>query len=173
MQKHWEGSVHIDAPVAEVFTYLTDFNRHPEWDGFAEKVEQIHGGTASGVGAEWKVWERLDLFSQGKRGTRFKDGLGLAKRQVRHVELNQRIVWHTHPTPPVGISADFTFEVAPDGTGTRVTQHVQVNVPGVVHSVGRLVAKNLDEKQEAQWQANLDNLKQVVEGAAVREPVAV
>lgn len=172
MHKHWEGTVHVDAPVERVFAYLADFERHPEWDRFTVRVEQTSPGDASGVGAEWRVYERLNVFSQGSHESRFKNGTGLAKREVRELVPNQRLTWHTHPVPKVGVSADFTFEVEPDGQGTKVTQRVQVNVPGLVDAVGRLVAKNLDAKQQAQWQAGLAGLKQLAESAA-REPAAV
>ena len=172
MQKHWEGSVYIDAPAEEVFAYLTDVTRHPDWDAFTEKVELRNPGNEHGVGAEWKVYERLNLFSQGKRGTRWKNTMGVAHREMREIVPYSRVAWHTHPVPAIGINADFTFELEPEGEGTRVKQTVQLNIPGVIEFIGRPVEKRIDPKQRELWQASLEQLKAVVEANA-RVPASV
>lgn len=173
MQKEWEGSIYIEAPVDKVFSYLADVSRHPEWDGFVAQVKQIAPGNERGEGSEWEVRERMNLVVHGKREPRWKNSAGLAHRQLREVVANRRVSWHSHPVPKVGISADFAWDLAPEGSGTRVTQHVTVHVPGLVDTVGKLVLRNLDQNLREQWAKNLENLKSVVERAPVPQAVSV
>jgi uncharacterized membrane protein len=173
MQKEWEGSIYVQAPVDKVFSYLADVSRHPEWDVFAARVTQLTPGNEQGEGSEWEVHERLNLVVRGKREPRWKNGAGITHRQLREVVANRRVSWHSHPVPKVGISADFAWELAPEGAGTRVTQRVTVHVPGLVDTVGKLVARNLDQNLQQQWEKNLENLKSVAEGARVPHAASV
>jgi uncharacterized membrane protein len=173
MQKFWEGSVHVDAPADEVWAWVADFNRHPEWDRFTKSIELVKAGDELGVGAEWKVKEQLGMFTAEDKKNWFEHGMATGKREVRHVVPGRKIVWHTYPVPKMGISAEFTFELIPESEGTLLRQAVQLNVPGVMDVVGRVVAPKRDRIQQALWQKNLDQLKGVVEGAGVREAVAV
>jgi uncharacterized membrane protein len=162
MQKLWEGSVHIDAPVGQVFPYLADFYRHPEWDRLTLKVEKTKDGDSSGAGAEWRIHETCDLFSLGPPGAHVKQGTGLAKRVVKEVVPNKTVAWHAHPIPKLGISTDYLYQVESDGDGTKVTQRVTVNVPGVLDKVARLVAKNLDSNLRQIWPQSLQRLETLV-----------
>jgi uncharacterized membrane protein len=173
MQKYWEGSVHIEAPVDEVWAYVSDFNRHPEWDGFTKEVSLAKPGDALGVGSEWKVKEPLGMLKSDGNKNWLDHGVAPARREVRHIVPGQKIVWHTHPVPKVGVNAEFTIELIAEGPGTLVRELVEVSVPGVVDVVGRVLVPKRDKIQQAAWQKNLDQLKQVVEGAGVREAVAV
>lgn len=164
MQKQWQGEVHINASVAEVFPYIADFSRHPEWDRFTKNLEQTKPAAADGSGAEWKVYEKLGVFFLGERDESARHTTGLAKRHVREVVQNEKVVWHSHPIPNVGISADFTYTLTSEPEGTRLQQVVVVNVPGVVEAVGRLIVRNLDQRQQGQWTLNLQHLKAVCEG---------
>lgn len=169
MKKAWEHSVLIDAPVDQVFTQVADFNRHVDWDHFTRKVELSKSGDARGVGAEWKVYEKLGLFSLGESRPEPKNLTGLAKRLVREVSPNQRVAWHTHPIPNVGISADISYDFASEGNKTRVTFTSVVAVPGMMETVGRLVLRNLDTRQHNQWQEAVERLKEVAEEAHARQ----
>jgi uncharacterized membrane protein len=162
MQKLWEGSVHIDAPVDQVFPYLADFNRHPEWDRATLKVEKTKEGDSSGAGAEWRIHETFDLFSFGLAEPEAKKGTGLVKRVVREVVPNRKVEWHAHPIPRLGVSADYLFQVEKDGKGTKVTQQVIFNVPGIVEAVARVVARNLDSNLRQIWPNNLKQLETLV-----------
>jgi hypothetical protein len=76
--------------------------------------------------------------------------------------------------PNVGVSADLSYDFAPEGDATKVTFNAVVSVPAVVEKVGRVILRNLDTRQQAQWSASLDQLKAMAEGAAVpQEAVAV
>jgi uncharacterized membrane protein len=173
MQKFWEGSVHIDAPVDEVWPYVSDFNRHPEWDLFTKEVELAKAGDELGVGSEWKVKEPLSMLKDEGKKNWFEHGSAPGRREVRHVVPKQKIVWQSYPVPKIGVSAEFTIELIPDGGRTLVRQTVQLNVPSVLDIFGQALLPQRDRVQQTLWQKNLDRLKGIVEGAPVREAVAV
>ena len=183
MQKYWEGSVHVDASVDEVWAAVADFNRHPEWDGFTKEISLEKAGDELGVGSEWKVREYLGMLKSDGKKNWFEHGAAPAKREVRHVVAGKKIVWHTHPVPKIGVNAEFTVELIPESGGTLVREQVDLHVPGVMDVVGRVLAPKRDKLQQEAWQKNLDNLKKFVETgepvshaeeeAEVREAVAV
>jgi uncharacterized membrane protein len=180
MQKYWEGSVHVDASAEEVWAYVADFNRHPEWDTFTKEISLAKAGDENGVGSEWKVREHLGMLKSEGNKSWLDHGVAPARREVRHVVPGQKIVWHTHPVPKISVSAEFTVELIPENGGTLVRELVNLHVPGVMDVVGHVLAPKRDRIQQAAWQKNLDQLKQAVEGgekaaeaAPVREAVAV
>jgi len=164
MSKQWTGSVWIDAPVEEVFAYLADFTRHPEWDEATKRVEQTESGDAAGVGNEYKAYEALNSVSSfGGRDALLKDQAGLAKRKVTAMVPGQRIAWHSYPLPRMGVSADCAFTFETENGGARLTQSVEINsLPGADAVIG-FVFRSLDDKQRAQWNANLNRLKEAAE----------
>ena len=172
MGKEWTGTVRIEAPVEQVFAYLADFTRHPEWDASTHRVELHQPGDANGVGAVYRAYESLSSLAPDTTGSPMKDRAGLADREVKELVPNRRIAWHTHTVPRMGISADASFDLEPDGDGTTVNQTVRVKVPGVLDAIGKAVFRQLDDKQTAQWESNLQNLKQATESGTpvVREP---
>lgn len=177
MAKQWQGTVSINAPVSEVYRFLADFSRHAEWDHSAAQVEQLEGGDANGIGAKWRIHEKLDsLKGNPERNSLLHlDGsVGVTVRQVRELVPNQRVAWHTYPIPRMGITADCAFELVEENGGTKLTETVQVNVLGVLDSLGKFVFRSLDAKQTAQWTANLDAIRAICEGesAPVREAVS-
>jgi uncharacterized membrane protein len=173
MQKLWEGSVHVDAPAEDVWAYVADFNRHPEWDAFAKEVSLVKAGDELGVGAEWKVREPLGMLKSEGNKNWLEHGVAPARRQVRHIIPGQKIVWFTQPVPKVGVNAEVTVEIIPDGNGALVRQAIELHVPGVMDVVGRVLVPKRDQLLQEAWQKNLNQLKRVVEGATVREAVAV
>jgi uncharacterized membrane protein len=166
VKKAWEHSVVVQAPVEQVYQLVADISRHPEWDKFTKRVELAKPGQSDGVGAEWKVYEQLGLFSLGEvAGPDSKHLSGLAKRVVRELVPNARVSWHTNAVPNVGVSADMTYEFASNGSETTVTLHTVVSVPGVIERVGRVILSNLDKRQQGQWAASMENLKAQAEVA--------
>jgi uncharacterized membrane protein len=173
MKKSWQHSVLVEAPVDEVYRLVANFENHPEWDRFTKKVERTKAGDAAGVGDEWRVYEQMGLFSLGEPEKDPKFMTGIAKRVVRQATENECVEWHTHPVPNIGISADLSYGFVAEGSSTRVNFSAVVAVPGVVEKVGRIVLRNLDTRQQSQWQSSLEHLKGVAEGAHTRELVAV
>jgi uncharacterized membrane protein len=174
MKKAWEHSV-VQTPVEHVFNLVADVNRHPEWDKFTKRVELSKAGQVDGVGTEWKVYEHLGLFSLGEvMSSDSKHLSGLAKRVIRELVPNKRVSWHTNPAPNIGISAEMTYAFEAVGDATKVTFQSVVSVPGVLERVGRVILRNLDGRQQDQWRASMDNMKQLAEAAyAVNGKVAV
>lgn len=165
-KQQWTGSVWVNAPLDEVYGYLADFTRHPEWDDATVRVEQTAPGDATGVGAEYKAYESLGKVAKVGSGDSFiKDQAGLAKREVREMILNRRLAWHTHPVPNIGVSADCAFNLSAENDGTTVTQTVEVSTLPGLHAITSFVFRSLDAKQQASWAANLDRLKTAVEHA--------
>jgi uncharacterized membrane protein len=171
MKKSWQHSVLVDAPVEHVFELVADFEHHVEWDRFTKKVELTKSGDANGIGAEWRVYEQMGLYSLGQPEYDPKFMTGIAKRVVRQVSQNQRVDWYTHPVPNIGISAEISYEFLPEASGTKVTFTAVVAVPGVLEKVGRVMLKNLDTRQHGQWQSSLDHLKGAAEAAHAKQLV--
>jgi uncharacterized protein YndB with AHSA1/START domain len=77
-----EVSVEIDAPVAEVYSYLADFPRHPEWSSAAlTDLRMLTPGPIS-VGSEFETVDHVP----SKQVTRSR---------VTALEPNRRIGWHS------------------------------------------------------------------------------
>lgn len=169
MSKEWTGSVHVAAPVEQVYDYLADFTRHAEWDEATDRVEHLEG---EGVGAKYRAYERLNsLLGVGDGDGFLRNQAGLAHRQVTSLVPHTDIEWNTYPVPRIGISADCAFALAPDGAGTRVTQTVRINTPSVIDAMEKVVFRSMDAKQQAQWERNLQTMKGLVERhAPVLEP---
>jgi uncharacterized membrane protein len=173
MKKSWQHSVDIEAPIDQVYELVAGFDHHPEWDRFTKKVELLKEGDANGSGAEWRVYEQMGLFSLGQPEKDPKFLTGIAKRVVRNATPNERIDWYTHPVPNIGITAEMSYEFAAEGSGTKVTFTAVVSVPGVLEKVGRIILRNLDTRQQSQWQSSLEHLKSTAEGARSENLVAV
>lgn len=171
MKKAWEHSVVVKAPVDQVYALVADMWRHADWDKFTKRVELSKEGDANGVGAEWKAYEQMGLFSLGEKEADSRHLTGIAKRVVREAVPNQRVAWHTHSVPNVGVSADLSYDFVAQGDETKVTFKSVVSVPTVVERVAGVITRNLDSRQHAQWAASLERLRDVAEQAHARQPV--
>jgi hypothetical protein len=175
MGKCWQGEVHIDAPVSEVYRFLADFSRHNEWDSSVTRLELVEKGDANGIGDHWRAYEKLDTL-QSDRGRKpllqLHGNVGVAVREVRELVPNKRVAWHTYPVPRMGITADCSFDLEEENGGTKLTETVQINALSVLESFGKFVFKSLDAKQTAQWEQNLQAVRQAVEAATPAAAVA-
>ena len=173
MAKQWQGTVHIDAPVSEVYRYLADFAHHPEWDQSVSRIQQVEKGDANGVGAQWRSYELLDSL-QSDRGRKpllhLQGSVGVAIREVRELVPNQRIAWHSYPIPRMGVTSDCAFELEEEDGGTKLTETVQINAPSILDSFGKFVFRSLDAKLTAQWEANLQAVRHHFEPVTVDAP---
>jgi hypothetical protein len=173
MAKQWQGTVFVNAPVSEVYRFLADFSRHSEWDQTATRLEQVEKGDANGIGAQWRSYEKLDTL-QSDRGRKpllhVHGSVGVAVREVRELAPDKRIAWHSYPVPRMGVTADCAFDLEEENGGTRVTETVQINAPGVMESFGKFVFRSLDAKLTAQWESNLQGIRHHFEPATVEAP---
>jgi len=171
---HWKGSVVVAAPAAEVYAYLADFARHPEWDQTTQKVELSEAGDATGVGAKWKAYEALDSLQSDRERKPVFDlagKVGLTVRQVKELTPDRRVAWHGYPIPRMGTTGDYAFSIEATPDGTAVTFEVSLNTPPVVDAIAKKVFSSMEGKQHEQWTQSLERLKARCEHAT--EPVAV
>lgn len=162
----WSGSVVVAAPRDRVYAYLADFPRHAEWAQTLERLELIHPGDASGVGARYRTVERQALQRDRRPLAPLTRGMRVVTIcEVRELTPNRKIAWHAHSSPRVlGLYADLSFELHDQDGGTRVTQHNHFHQPDLVARLFRLrFGDDVVQQGRAQWQAGLENIKLVIE----------
>jgi uncharacterized membrane protein len=177
MERQWQGSVHVDAPVEQVYRYLADFPKHCEWAQTLERMEQIKPGDSAGIGRTYKTTERQAFQSdRAPRETLDKGFKGTTMCEVRELVPNTRIAWHSYAVPKMGVSADLAFDLAADADGgTTVTQRITMHQPALPMWIFRkFVFKMSEEEMEtralAQWDASLANIKAIVEESKADTP---
>ena len=165
----------IEAPVELVYARLAAIDRHLEWDETASRAEPMTEDNTTGVGAEWKVYERFSLMHAitGDGDEREKQGTALSKRTLKELVPNERVVWTTHTLPNLGVSATLAWTLSAEGHSTRASVDVSLSVPTVVEKVGRVMFRHLDTKFEVQLNTAIDKLKAVSEAEFAKMAVAV
>lgn len=172
MDLQWQGSVDIAAPVDRVYAYLADFPRHCEWAQTIESMELIKPGSADGIGAVYKTYERQAFQSDRapKGPMPEKASKATTECEVTELKPNSRIAWKAKLTPKsMGVNAKLSFELsANDDGGTHLTQHILLHQPWVVAKIVsplmfRTKSDEMQSKGRAQWQASLDNIKRILE----------
>lgn len=92
--------IEFDRPVAEVFGYLTDPRRRPEWQSSLRRVADVHG--------------------RGEAGTTWRDvTVTGAQPRMRVTEHETDVHW-TEVGEWHGVEATLTLGFTPHGAGTRV-----------------------------------------------------
>jgi uncharacterized protein YndB with AHSA1/START domain len=168
MDTNWQGTIRIDAPIDQVFSYLADFPRHCEWAQTLERMEQIRAGDSAGVGARYLTIERQAMQSDRKPREALTRGMRVKTMcEVRELMLNRRIAWHAHTVPQaMGLFADLSFELTPDADGgVLLTQNYRFHQPGPMVLLFKLIfGRDIAAKGFAQWEAGLSNIKAILEG---------
>lgn len=172
MEHHWEGSIHIAAPLTRVYRYLADLPRHCEWAQTLERMEQVRLGDSRGIGATYRTDERQAFHSDRRPReslTNRKAFKGTTVCEVRELVPDRRIAWHAYAVPRIGVHADLAFDLTPrtDG-GTMLTQRITMHQPALPLWVFRklvfkMSAEEMTAKAEAQWRASLRNIKAILE----------
>jgi uncharacterized protein YndB with AHSA1/START domain len=100
-----EDSVHIDAPVEDVWTLVSDVRRMPEWSPQVDSTRLREGFDRVTLGAQFTNRNSIDdlVWTTHAEVVRFEPDHEIAFR----VEENW-VIW--------------SFTVAPDGSGTLLTQ---------------------------------------------------
>lgn len=142
--KTW--TVRANRPVEEVFTYLADVSRHPEWSPKAMRVEDVPGQVAKGTRFTSYGWVPGDKEH---------------RNEVEVTELDP-------PTRMVLVSREEggeefvnTFELTPVGAGTTITRTMDMPKPsgpmGLIFPLAvALVAVPGVQKGMEKLRANLD-----------------
>jgi uncharacterized membrane protein len=172
MEMSWRNSIHVNAPVEEVYLYLADLPRHAGWSQTVERLDLIQPGDSRGVGAKYLTYERQAFQSDRKPGEPLTKGFkGKTIAEVRELEPHKRIAWHSHPKPKMGVHSDWAFDLAPaeDG-GTQITQSCRFQQNLFATFLAKVIFRMKEEQAVAQYDASLRNIKQVIEASMAREP---
>jgi uncharacterized membrane protein len=102
-------TVVIERPVADVFSYMNDIAREPEWQPQLREAEQLPPGPAA-VGSRRRY--ASDFMGRIVRNTYV----------IRIWEPNRRIVLETTPDSAVAATSEIRWEAV--AGGTRVTMSV-------------------------------------------------
>jgi uncharacterized membrane protein len=176
MDTNWQGTIRIDAPINQVYSYLADFPRHCEWAQTLERMEMVHPGNSTGVGARYLTTERQAMQADRKPYETLTRGMRVKTMcEVRELTPNRRIAWHAHTVPQaMGLFADLSFELTPDTDGgVLLTQNYRFHQPGPMVLMFKLMfGRDIAAKGFAQWEAGLSNIKAILERGSAGAPNA-
>lgn len=145
---HLERSITIERPPGQVFATLNSFSRFNDWSPWFEidpAAKYAYSGPASGVGARM-TWVG-------------NSSVGSGSQEILESTPDSRIV---NALDFGGSRARATFQLAPDGTGTRVTW--SLDSEHGYNPINRLFgAFLLDGMVGQDYQKGLDKLKATLE----------
>ncbi len=133
-------STDLAKPPEEVFPYLFDDDKVPQWTTGLER------------------YERLDSGPLG-RGSRFREALEVSGQRI---DGELEITAYDPPrgaesrTEVRGVDIVFTYELEPSGAGTRLTQSVEAKGGGLK---GRVLIPIIQPHLEKKLEADLAALK--------------
>jgi uncharacterized membrane protein len=148
----WESEVRvdIDAPTADVYSYLAEFPRHREWSSARmSELRQLTPGPV-GVGSEFEAAETIPAKV-------------VTHSRITALEPNRRIAWHSWFGKLM--AADWEFELTENGGVTHVVQRSrwQPGNPGMA-LFHRLVRRRRIPVENLH---SLERIKAELEGVAV------
>jgi uncharacterized protein YndB with AHSA1/START domain len=123
----YECTIHIDAPPERVFAIVGDLGSSVAWagSGHIRSIQQTSEGSV-GVGTRYRSSEKITMSYR-------------AETEITDYQLGEYIAWQSKP---VGERVPFhrwSFRLAPEGEGTRLTHQVRaVRASGVMGLVQRL-----------------------------------
>jgi carbon monoxide dehydrogenase subunit G len=135
-------SVTVDRPAGEVFAFVADGEKCPEWRPGVLDIKRLSG---EGLGAR---------YSQGVKGPMGRRIA--ADYEVTVFEPGRRLEFQTltGPARPHG-----RYDLEPDGQGTRLTFSLDAELSGFSKLfMGSAVQKTMDSEVRT-----LDNLKRILE----------
>ena len=138
-------STDLAKPPEEVFPYLFDDDKVPQWTTGLER------------------YERLDSGPLG-RGSRFREALEVSGQRI---DGELEITAYDPPrgaesrTEVRGVDIVFTYELEPSGAGTRLTQSVEAKGGGLK---GRVLIPIIQPHLEKKLEADLAALKALLDG---------
>lgn len=141
-----EVSTVIGRPPEDVFRFVTDLERMPEWVTELQETKHVSEGSL-GVGTTFTHVIKM-------LGRRIE-----AKAEITEFEEGKKLAWRGDAGPGEGV-LELTFEAAQDGT--RATMAGQVETGGLF-GLADPVVKRVFRKQ---WETNLTHLKELLEAGA-------
>ena len=140
-----EIPVNIDRPVEEVYAYLSDVARIPEWNSMVDEV--VPSDTPLHVGSTAQIKMRL-------LGRRIE-----ATMEVMELEPNRRVVVKTGA--PISVTDTYTFEALGENR-SRLTYHTVGDTKGFFKLADPIVARVVKKQLTAQ----LETFKELLEARA-------
>lgn len=141
-----EFQTQISAPPEEVFAYLADLEKHPEWSHCMEIKKTSEGPV--GVGTSYR--------SKGKNfGITANDTVEVTEHQP-----NERFGWRTNGA--MGMKFGWSFELSPQEGGTLLIERFEPP-SGLAGSIIGLTAGRSTRKA---MQEGLANIKEKLEGSS-------
>jgi uncharacterized membrane protein len=146
-----EESVTIDRPVEEVFAYLADIEKQPQWvSSLLESTKNSDEPTGEGT----KYRQRAKIL-----GRRFESTNEITAYQPPHVYEFQAT------SGPMHVRMRFTL--ISDGLETRVLQVAEGESGGFFRLADPIIARTLRK----QLQADLETLKTMLESGVMSDPI--
>lgn len=137
----FEISMHVNRPVAEVFNYLTDPSKMPEWNSIVEAAKPSDTPIRKGT----KLQQKARFLGRKIEST----------IEVTELETNKKFVQRGDKPFPVLITSTFEAE---DG-GTKVVASAEAE-PGGFFKVGEPIVARIAKHQV---QASLETAKELLE----------
>ncbi len=140
-----ESQLQIGASPEEVFAYLSDLEKHPEWSHCMEIKKSSEG--AVGVGATYR--------SKGKN-------FGITANETVEVtehQPNERFAWRT--AGAMGMKFGWSFEMEPQGGGTLLIERFEPPAGFVGSLINTLTGSSTRKAMEE----GLANIKEKLEGS--------
>ncbi len=139
-----ESQIQISAPPEQVFGYVADMEKHPEWSHCMEITKRSEGPVGTGT----------TYHSKGKN-------FGMTaneKVEVTTHEPNDRFAWET--TGAFGWKFNWSFELQAQDGGTLLTERLDPP-KGLVMGLINTLAAGSNRKA---MQEGLDRIKETLEG---------
>lgn len=140
-----EIPVNIDRPVEEVYAYLSDVERIPEWNSMVDEV--VPSDHPLRVGSTAQIKMRL-------LGRHIE-----ATLEVMELEPNRRVVVKTGA--PISVTDTYTFEALGEN-GSRLTYNTVGDTKGFFKLADPIVARVVKKQLTAQ----LETFKELLEARA-------
>ncbi len=146
-----EVSVHVDAPVGEVWALVSDVTRIGEFSPETFEARWRHGSTGPEVGAKFK-------------GHVKRNGVGptyWSACQVTKCVPNE-VFEFSVGTDDLTVN-NWGYRLAPDGTGTRVTEYFRLEPSLVMRAYWTLLGPLRGRTNERGMRTTLERMKAVLE----------
>ena len=153
MRRKCEASLTVAAPPEAVWAVISDVRRVGEWSGECRGCVWVEGADAPVSGARFRGRNRRG----GVRWTRLNE--------VVLAERPRRFVWRTVARAPYLDSTEWRMSLAPEGTGTRISESFEILKMSRLMERMLWVAMPAHRDRTADLLADLGRLKAVVESA--------
>lgn len=163
-----EQSIVIQAPIDEVYTYVSDFPRHIEWNHQPSKMEKLTDGPI-GVGSRFRTYEQPPSnanWFMAKIMFPFMGMLvgvkGYTEAEITEMIPNEAIKWKANAPIRNGDMMRAEWEIGLDSVegGTKITQKFRFMPQHPMAK--RMVSESMTQDIATEVARNLENLKSIV-----------